>query len=123
MATNSSFSIEEVALYPAPGMAIPGAFAFSSDDHLLTFLFSAEGSLTRQLYVLDVETGEQRLLLAPSNGGVSEETLSLEEQLRRERLRQRELGVTQYAWAEQGQRLLVALPGGRPGGPKQAGHG
>ena len=93
-------------------MAVPGAFAFSSDDRLLTFLFSAEGSLTRQLYALDVETGEQRLLLAPSDGGVSEENLSLEEQLRRERQRQLELGVTQYAWAEQGHRLLVALPGG-----------
>lgn len=112
MATNSNFNIEEVARYPAPGMAIPGGFAFSSDDHLLTFLFSAEGSLTRQLYAFDVETGEQRLLLAPSDGGVSEENISLEEQLRRERLRQRELGVTQYAWAEQGQQMLVALPGG-----------
>ena len=106
------FSIEEVAHYPAPGMAIPGAFSFSSDDRLLTYLFSAEGSLSRQLYVFDPETGQQRLLLAPSDGGVSEESVSLEEQLRRERQRQREIGVTQYAWAEHGQRVLVVLPAG-----------
>ena len=106
------FPIEEVARYPAPGMAIPGAFSFSPDDRLLTYLFSAEGSLSRQLYVFDTETGQQRLLLAPADGGVSEERLSLEEQLRRERQRQREIGVTQYAWAEHGQRVLVVLPAG-----------
>ena len=50
------FPIEEVARYPAPGMAIPGAFSFSPDDRLLTYLFSAEGSLSRQLYVFDTET-------------------------------------------------------------------
>ena len=56
-------------------MAIPGAFSFSPDDRLLTYLFSAEGSLSRQLYVFDTETGQQRLLLAPADGGVSEESL------------------------------------------------
>ena len=107
-----SFDIEEVARFPGPGMAVPGSFSFSPDDRLLTFLFSGEGSLTRQLYALDVDTGEQRLLLAAPDGGVHEEALSLEEQLRRERQRQLALGVTNYAWAEQRRRLMVALPGG-----------
>ena len=51
---SAPFPIEEVARYPAPGMAIPGAFSFSPDDRLLTYLFSAEGSLSRQLYVFDL---------------------------------------------------------------------
>ncbi len=109
--TAGSFSIEEVARFPGPGMAIPGAFAFSADDGLLTFLFSAEGSLTRQLYARDLATDQEHVLLAAPDGA-GESDLSIEEQLRRERQRQLELGVTAYAWADTGTRMLVTLPGG-----------
>ncbi|MDQ2787603.1 MAG: S9 family peptidase, partial [Chloroflexota bacterium] len=102
---------EDVATYPLPGMAIPGDFAFSPDDRLITSLCSPDESLTRQLYALDSASGEQRLLVAPSDGGTTEERVSLEEALRRERQRQRALGVTQYAWARHANRLLVPLHG------------
>jgi len=103
--------LEAVVTYPLPGMAIPGAIAWSPDDRLITCLFSPDRGLTRQLYAFDPETGERRLLLAPTDGGATEENISLEEQLRRERLRQRELGVTQYAWARRFNRILVPLRG------------
>ncbi|MHB8647918.1 MAG: S9 family peptidase, partial [Thermomicrobiales bacterium] len=102
---------EDVATYPLPGMAIPGDFAFSPDDRLITYLYSPDESLTRQLYAFDPETGEQRLLVAPPGGGTSEESVSLEEALRRERQRQRALGVTHYAWARHANRLFVPLQG------------
>ncbi len=102
---------EDVATYPLPGMAIPGDFAFSPDDRLITSLYSPNESLTRQLYALDAESGEQRLLVAPPGDGTTEESVSLEEALRRERQRQRALGVTQYAWARHANRLLVPLHG------------
>ncbi|HEY8291806.1 MAG TPA: DPP IV N-terminal domain-containing protein, partial [Thermomicrobiales bacterium] len=102
---------EDVATYPLPGMAIPGDFAFSPDDRLITYLYSPDESLTRQLYALDPATGETRLLVAPPDGGTTEERVSLEEALRRERQRQRTLGVTQYAWARHASRLLVPLQG------------
>jgi dipeptidyl-peptidase-4 len=104
--------IEEVAGYPLPGMAIPGSFAFSPGDKLLTYLFSPDRSLVRQLYALDLETGDLSLLLAPPDGGTTEESVSLEEALRRERQRQMELGVTQYAWAKDVDRFLTPLRGG-----------
>lgn len=110
--TEDLLSIEEVARYPLPGMAIPGALTFSPDDALVTYLFSPEGSLTRQLFAFDPQTGVQSLLIAPPDGGTTEENLSLEEALRRERRRQRELGVTQYAWAQQANRILIPLEGG-----------
>ena len=94
---------EEIATYPLPGMAIPGDFAFSPDDRLLTYLHSPDESLTRQLYALDPEAGTTELLVAPPGGGTTEENVSLEEALRRERQRQRALGVTQYAWAARGE--------------------
>jgi len=102
---------EDVATYPLPGMAIPGDFAFSPDDRFITSLYSPDESLTRQLYALDAESGEQRLLVAPPGDGTTEESVSLEEALRRERQRQRTLGVTQYAWARHANRLLVPLQG------------
>ena len=102
---------EDIATYPLPGTAIPGDFAFSPDDGLITFLHSADGSLTRQLYALDPETGERRVLVTPPDGGLREENVSLEEALRRERQRQRGLGITQYAWARHANRVLVPLQG------------
>ena len=44
-------------------------------------------------------------------GGVSESVLGLEEQLRRERLRERGLGITRYAWAKEAATWLVPDPG------------
>jgi dipeptidyl-peptidase-4 len=103
--------LEAVVTYPLPGMAVPGAIAWSPDDRLITYLHSPDRGLTRQLYAFDTHTGQRRLLLAPADGGATEENISLEEQLRRERMRQRELGVTQYAWARQSNRILVPLRG------------
>ena len=106
-----SFPIEEIAKYPAPGNVAPGTFAFSPDDSLLTFLYSPEHSLSRQLFALDLKTGEQRLF-RESGRGTTEENVSLAEALRRERQRQLATGVTQYEWARKGSRVLVPFPDG-----------
>lgn len=103
--------IEEIARYPLPGMGIPANFTFSPDDRLAAALWSEEGGLTRQLYAFDLETGAARLLVRPLDGGTTDENVSLEEALRRERQRQREFGVTAYAWAGKTGRLLIPLHG------------
>ena len=83
---NMRIPIEEVAKFPAPGMAIPVSYAFSNDDRLVTYLHGDDQSPVRQLYALDVETGERRVILA----GLDDESedLSIEEALRRQRQRQ-----------------------------------
>jgi len=96
---------------PLPGTAIPGELAWSPDDRLITYLGSPDRSLTRALYALAVETGERRALVLPEDFGVTEENIPLEERLRRERVRQRELGITQYAWARGAARILLPLRG------------
>lgn len=53
------------------------------------------------------------LLSAPASLGETEETLSLDEKLRRERRRAYTLGITTYAWAPVGDRLLIPLQVGR----------
>lgn len=107
----SDIPIEAVATCPLPGMVVPDKFAFSPDDRWLTYLFSTENNLTQQLSVFDPETCRSRLVVDARDLGDTEESLSLEEKLRRERLRQRVLGVTQYAWARSTERILVPLRG------------
>ena len=104
-------TLQDVARYPRPGTVLPVAMEFSPDDALVTFLASPDGTLRQALYSLDVATGERRVLFEAAGGGVREETVHREEALRRERLRERGLGVTSYAWAEKGRRLLVPHAG------------
>ncbi len=105
-------TLEDIAQYPLPGRGIPSGLAFSSDDRLITYLHSPEGGLVRQLFAMDAITGERQPLIIPSGDAASEDNLSLEEKLRRERLRQLDLGITNYAWGPVCQRLLVPLPDG-----------
>ena len=108
---HAPLSLEDAAAYPLPGMLAPQALAFTPDDAGLTYLRSPDRSLSRQLYRLDLATGQEHPLVTPPGGGVTEDNLSHEEKLRRERQRVREIGVTSYAWAREGQRLLVPLGG------------
>ena len=103
--------IEEVAKYPAPGTALPGSLKFSPTGDALTFLMSPDQSLTRQLMAMDLETGKTSVVFTPPEGGATEDNLSPEEKLQRERRRERGLGVTRYTWAEDVDRLLVPLRG------------
>ena len=72
-APTPTITIEDVAQYPQPGTAIPTGFAFSPDDALITYLHSAEGTLTQQLYAFDPATGDSRLLVNPAAGGETED--------------------------------------------------
>jgi dipeptidyl-peptidase-4 len=104
-------TLDDVARYPRPGMVVPAALAFSPDDALVTFLASPDGTLRQVLCSLDAATGQRHVLFDAAAGGVTDATVSREEALRRERLRERGLGVTAYAWADTGRRLLVPVGG------------
>lgn len=108
----TKITLADVATIPWPGMAIPGSISFSPDDRLITYLFSSEGTLERQLIAFDPETRRRFSLVTGERKGVSEEKVDLEEALRRERRRQRETGVTRYSWAKKGQRILIPLEDG-----------
>jgi dipeptidyl-peptidase 4 len=61
--------------------------------------------------VMILQVGQ--VLAAPNNVGDTEETLSLDEKLRRERRRAYTVGITSYAWAPgegpTGHRLVIPL--------------
>ena len=65
---DSRITFEDIATFPRPGCAAPDSIAFSPDDSVVTYLASADGSLTRQLYAMDIVSGEVRAAVpdAPS---------------------------------------------------------
>jgi dipeptidyl-peptidase-4 len=114
MPSESLITLEDIATYPLPGTATPGALQFSPDGRWLTWLDSPHDSLSRELFALELEkaeTAELRRVVEPPGGGVSEDNLSPEEKLARERMRMRDLGITSYAWARYADRMLIPLTG------------
>ena len=105
-------TLTQVATFPRPGTVVPGAVRFTPDSRAVTYLFSAEGSLVRSLWRYDIESGERSVIAGPPPASTTEATLSREEELRRERARLRELGVTSYEFASKSQRPVLLVPGG-----------
>ncbi|KAG2278450.1 hypothetical protein Bca52824_061005 [Brassica carinata] len=109
------FKVEDIVQAPLPGYVAPTAVSFSPDDSLITYLFSPEENLNRRVYAFDVNKGESSLVFSPPDGGVDESNISPEEKLRRERLRERGLGVTRYEWVKTNLKMkfiVVPLPAG-----------
>ena len=102
-------SIEQVARYPRPGMGGPARWSFTPDGSGITYLASEGGGLVRSLWLYDIATGERRALAGPAGGGGP---ISREEELRRERARLRDMGVTDYRFAPKAPERTILLPGG-----------
>lgn len=112
---NILFPVEEIVQYPLPGYVSPTSISFSPDDSLISYLFSPDNSLNRKVYAFDLKTNTQELLFSPPDGGLDESNISPEEKLRRERLRERGLGVTRYEWVKTSSKrkaVMVPLPAG-----------
>ncbi|KAF5743453.1 dipeptidyl peptidase 8 [Tripterygium wilfordii] len=109
------FPIEDIVQSPLPGYCAPTSISFSPDDTFVTFLFSLEQTLNRKVFALDLKNGKQELFFSPPDGGLDESNISPEEKLRRERSRERGLGVTRYEWVKMGSKkkvIMVPLPAG-----------
>ncbi|XP_050387775.1 uncharacterized protein LOC126804055 isoform X2 [Argentina anserina] len=109
------FRIEEVVQHPLPGYVAPSSINFSSDDSIVTYLYSPDESLNRKVYAFDLKSCNEKLCFSPPDGGLDESNISAEEKLRRERLRERGLGVTRYEWVKTSsakRAIMVPLPAG-----------
>lgn len=107
----SPITPEVVARYPRPGTVIPGRVRYAPDSHSITYLLSEQGDLARDLWRLELASGRRERMLEPGQAARDERTLTREEALRRERLRLRETGITEYWWAEEAPVLLVPIAG------------
>lgn len=109
------FPIEEIVQSPLPGYSAPSSVSFSPDDSSVAFLFSPDQTLNRRVFIFDLKSGKQELLFSPPDGGLDENNISPEEKLRRERSRERGLGVTRYEWVKtvlKKNSVMVPLPAG-----------
>lgn len=93
----------------------PRSFTVAPDGSRVVFLRSMAGDdPVTCLWVLDPETGEERVVFDPRRHGLGEEgELSEAERARRERVRERSSGVTAYA-ADREVRRVVFTVSGRP---------
>ncbi len=103
-------TLDDLVRLPLPGTAAPGQLRFGPGG-VVTFTAPQEGSVVQSLWALDPATGVRRVLVDPAGRGADEASLPLEEKLRRERLRERGLGITTYAWSARGDLLVVPLAG------------
>ncbi|CAF0912520.1 unnamed protein product [Rotaria sordida] len=106
-----SITSKDVASLPQPGFNLAESIKFSPDDTLLTYLRSPNQTLTRQLYAYNLQTEKEFVYAEPDIGhGKTEENLSMEEKLRRERQRQLITGITRYQWSKNRARPLMLIP-------------
>jgi len=106
----SRIGFERLAKMPEPGWNVPRKFATSPDGKLVTWLASESGDMTYSLFAYDRATKKSQVLLRAADLPGGSKPLSREEELRRERQRQRATGISAYEWAEKTPVLLV--PGG-----------
>ena len=108
-------TLADVARHPRPGTTAPRRVAFAPDGKAVTYLFSGEGTLEQQLWRYDLASGERRTLTGDDTAGADTGEFSIEEQLRRERSRTRERGVTDYQFVQadgNGPMVLLVPRGG-----------
>ncbi|GAC1479475.1 MAG: S9 family peptidase [Candidatus Dormibacteria bacterium] len=92
-------------------MAIPGKISYAPDSKFVTFLYSPGGDLNRELWRLDLASGKKEHWLAPPGEAVTEQNISREEVLLRQRQRMLNTGITDYIWAEKANVMLLPLRG------------
>mmetsp|Transcript_132123 Transcript_132123/g.313181 ORF Transcript_132123/g.313181 Transcript_132123/m.313181 type:complete len:842 (-) Transcript_132123:51-2576(-) len=111
--SESGLSFEQIGKLPRPGFQTIGAATFLPDGSHVLFLKSSEyGSLSRQLYAMEVSSGKTFPLACTPPGTGEEKELTLEEKLRRERARMMNTGVTSFKVAGSGHgRVLVPMAG------------
>jgi dipeptidyl-peptidase 4 len=107
----SPITFERMARFPEPGWDMPRSAQFSPDGKMVTFLASEKGGAEMALYAFDLQTKETRTLVKAADLLAQTGPMSREEELRRERQRQREQGITSYRWAKRKNRILIPLGG------------
>ncbi|CAF0765270.1 unnamed protein product [Adineta ricciae] len=109
--SNRPITSKDVASLPQPGFNLAESIRFSPDDKFITYLRSPNQTLSRQLYAYNIQNEKEYIYAEPENGeGKTEENLSMEEKLRRERQRQLITGITRYQWSTNKSHSLMLIP-------------
>lgn len=105
-------NLEAASKHPAPGTTVPSALAFSADSGFVSYLLPEGDRTARVLWRASArENTTPRVIARPPNEGNTDENVSQEEALRRERLRLRDTGISQIVRAPQTDRSILPLKG------------
>ncbi len=103
-------TIADVARLPRPGTVVPGRVAFTPDSRAVTYLFSNERTLVQSLWRYEISSGDRVIIAGPPESAQDATQLSREEELRRERARMREVGITDYQFARKADPPVLLVP-------------
>ncbi|MFL5734932.1 MAG: S9 family peptidase [Chloroflexia bacterium] len=105
-------TIEEVARFPRPGTAGPRKARFSPDGRRVVYLAGSGADLVQRLWAYEIESGKHVELAGEevAASGRATHTFSREEELRRERSRTREVGITDYVYATDAEPPVLMIP-------------
>jgi len=108
----SPVTFDRMARLPEPGWTIPRGLGFTPDHKSFLYLASeSTGSFEMALFAFDLDKKTPRLLLRAKDLLPADKPLSREEELRRERTRQRATGISQVIRAESSNTLVLPLGG------------
>src|SRR6185436_14608166 len=111
-ASASKVTFARMGKQPEPGWHVPrNAQHVPSSPGLVTFLASETGDETMSLFTFDGATGKGEVILRAKDLGDPNAPRSREEELRRERQRDRNEGITSYLWAKKKKLLVVPYRG------------
>ncbi|WP_235963230.1 S9 family peptidase [Tautonia rosea] len=104
--------LEAASKHPAPGTTVPTALAFSADSGFVSYLLPEGDGTARVLWRASAsENTTPQVIARPPDEGNTDENVSQEEALRRERLRLRDTGISQIVRAPQSDRSILPLKG------------
>ena len=107
----SAVTFDRMAVLPEPGWAVPRSVTFSPDKKSVAYLASENGTLEMALFAFDLEKRTSSVVVRARDLLATDKPLSREEELRRERMRERATGISSYVWAEGANAMVVPLGG------------
>ncbi|MFO0589202.1 MAG: DPP IV N-terminal domain-containing protein [Polyangiaceae bacterium] len=107
----SPITFDRMAAFPEPGWNVPRHIGFSADKKSILYLASETGGPEMALFAYELEKKASRALLHAKDLLPTDKPLSREEELRRERMRQRTTGINDYQVAKDSGDILVPLGG------------
>jgi len=110
-ADKSPITLDRMVKAPEPGWNVPRRVVPAPDGKSVMYLASESGDMTLSLYRFDLQTRSSKVILRASDLPGSSKPISREEELRRERQRQRAMGIISFDFAAKAPVMLIPSGG------------
>ncbi|HEU4403509.1 MAG TPA: S9 family peptidase [Candidatus Polarisedimenticolia bacterium] len=104
-------TLERVARFPPPGRRVASSFRFSPDGRFVYSLRPEGAGIARSLFREEVQGGRREVVARASTLSGGEERPTRQEELRRERRRIQDKGITQFVVADEADVVVFAWSG------------